>query len=132
MYRLICQKLVHFFCPNGFDEHLFSSVYSTWDVYFWYHATTLKYAKNDGWTDFVSLLDVEFNLVKVWGGNSISDSQVEMKKFFDLRNRWGVPIQYHCAVKKLLQLWWVLHMGYSSLNCALLFDNPYIQKTNIH
>ena len=53
----------------------------------WWCTYTLKYAKNDGWTDFVSLLDVEFNLVKVWGGNSISDSQVEMKKFFDLRNR---------------------------------------------
>ena len=42
----------------------------------WWCTYTLKYAKNDGWTDFVSLLDVEFNLVKVLaavqGGNSIS------------------------------------------------------------
>ena len=32
MYRLICQKPAHFCCPNGFGEHLFSNVYSTWDV----------------------------------------------------------------------------------------------------
>ena len=61
----------------------------------------LKYAKNDGWTDFVSLLDVEFNLVKVWGGNSISDSQVEMKKFFDLRSPTSV---YSSLVLGLIHL----------------------------
>ena len=32
MYRLICQKPTSpfFVCPNGFNEHLFSNVYSTW------------------------------------------------------------------------------------------------------
>jgi hypothetical protein len=24
-----------FVCPNGFGEHLFSNVYSSWDVYLW-------------------------------------------------------------------------------------------------
>ena len=32
MYRLICQKSVHFLSAlNGFGEHLFSNIYNTWD-----------------------------------------------------------------------------------------------------